>query len=87
MGIPHRGLGIIFLVGTTHDTSLLYVATRGRRVNHPSPTLMYVGSTAHHQAGMTCHTALAVIRHLPSPHTRGGGRSVFAAGGGKSCTE
>ena len=70
MGIPYRGLGLITLVGTTHDTSLLYVATRGRRVKHPSPTLMYMGSTAHHQAGTTCHTMLAVIRRLPSPHTQ-----------------
>ena len=70
MGIPYRGLGLITLVGTTHDTSLLYVATRGRRVKHPYPTFMHGGSTAHHQAGTTCHTALAVIRRLPSPHTR-----------------
>ena len=69
MGIPYRGLGLITLVGTTHDTSLLYAATRGRRVKHPRPTLMHGGSTAHHQAGTTCHIALAVIRRLPSPHT------------------
>ena len=31
MGIPYRGLGLITLVGTTHDTSLWYAATRGRR--------------------------------------------------------
>ena len=59
MGIPYRGLGLITLVGTTHDTSLLYAATRGRRVKHPCPTLMHGGSTAHHQAGTTCHIALA----------------------------
>ena len=70
MGIPYRGLGLITLAGTTHDTSLLYVATRGRRVKLPSPTLMHGGSTAHHQAGTTCHIALAVIRRLPSPHTQ-----------------
>ena len=70
MGIPYRGLGLITLVGTTHDTSLLYVATRGRRVKHPSPTLVHGGSTAHYQAGTTCHTALAVIPRLPSPHTQ-----------------
>ena len=68
-GIPYRGLGLIPLVGTTHDTSLLYVATQGKRVKNPSLTLMYGGSTAHHEAGTTCHTALAVIRPLPSPHT------------------
>ena len=68
MGIRYRGLGLITLVGTTHDTSLLYVATRGRRVKHPRPTLMYGGSTAYHQAGTTCHIALAVIRRLPVPH-------------------
>ena len=66
MGIPYRGLGLITLVGTTHDTSLLYAATRGRRVKHPCPTLMHGGSTAHHQAGTTCHIALAVIRRLPT---------------------
>ena len=27
MGIPYRGLGLITLVGTTHDTSLLYAGT------------------------------------------------------------
>ena len=70
MGIPYTGLGLITLVGTTHDTSLLYVATRGRRVKHPSPTLVHGGSTAHDQAGTTCHTALAVMRRLPSPHTQ-----------------
>ena len=70
MGIPYRGLGLITLVGTTHDTSLLYAATRGRRVKHPCPTLMHGGSTAHHQAGMTCHIALAVIRCLPVPHNQ-----------------
>ena len=70
MVIPYRGLGLITLVGTSHDTSLLYVATRGRRVKHPSPTLMHGGSTAHHQAGTTFHIALAVIRRLPSPHTQ-----------------
>ena len=70
MGIPYRGLGLITLVGTTHDTSLLYVATRGMRVKHPSPTLMHGGSTAHDQAGTTCHIALAVIRRLPLPHTQ-----------------
>ena len=70
MGIPYRGLGLITLVGTTHDTSLLYVATRGRRVKHPCPTLMHGGSTAHHQAGTTYHIALAVIRRLPLPHTQ-----------------
>ena len=70
MGIPYRGLGLITLVGTTHDTSLLYLATRGRRVKHPSPTLMHGGSTAHHQAGTTCHIALAVMRRVPLPHTQ-----------------
>ena len=70
MGIPYRGLGLNTLVGTTHDTSLLYMATRGTRVKHPSPTLVHGGSTAHHQAGTTCHTALAVIRRMPSPHTQ-----------------
>ena len=70
MGIPYRGLGLITLVGTTHDTSLLYAATRGRRVKHPCPTLMHGGSTAHHQAGTTCHIALAVIRRLPVPHNQ-----------------
>ena len=68
--IPYRGLGLITLVGTTHDTSLLYAATRGRRVKHPCPTLMHGGSTAHHQAGTTCHIALAVIRRLPIPHNQ-----------------
>ena len=68
MGIPYRGLGLITLVGTTDDTSLLYAATRGRRVKHPCPTLMYGGSTAHHQAGTTCRIALAVIRRLPLRH-------------------
>ena len=68
MGIPYTGLGLITLVGTTHDTSLLYAATRGRRAKHPCPTLMHGGSTAHHQAGTTCHIALAVIRRLPLPH-------------------
>ena len=68
MGIRYRGLGLITLVGTTHDTSLLYAATRGRRVKHPCLTLMHGGSTAHHQAGTTCHIALAVIRRLPVPH-------------------
>ena len=70
MEIPYRGLGLITLVGTTHDTSLLYAATRGRRVKHPCPTLMQGGSTAHHQAGTTCHIALAVIRCLPVPHNQ-----------------
>ena len=70
MGIPYRGLGLITLIGTTHDTSLLYAATRGRRVKHPCPTLMHGGNTAHHQAGTTCHIALAVIRRLPLPHTQ-----------------
>ena len=70
IGIPCRGLGLITLVGTTHDTSLLYVGTRGRRVKHPCPTLKQGESTAHHQAGRTCHIALAVIRRLPSPHTQ-----------------
>ena len=70
MGIPYRGLGLITLVGTTHDTSLLYAATRGRRVKHPCPTLMHGGSMAHHQAGTTCHIALAVIRRLPVPHNQ-----------------
>ena len=37
-GIPYRGLGLITLVGTTHDTSLLYAVTRGR---HAKP---YVSS-------------------------------------------
>ena len=31
MGIPYRGLDLITLVGTSHDTSLLYAATRGQR--------------------------------------------------------
>ena len=68
MGIPYKGLGLITLVGTTHDTSLLYAAARGKRVKHPCPT--HGGSTAHHQAGTTCHIALAVIRRLPVPHTQ-----------------
>ena len=29
--VPYRGLGLITLVRTTHDTSLQYAATRGRR--------------------------------------------------------
>ena len=70
MGIPYRGLGLITLVRTTQDTSLLYAATRGRRVKHTCPTLMHGGSTAHHQAGTTCHIALAVIRRLPLPHNQ-----------------
>ena len=70
MGIPYSGLGLSTLVGTTHDTSLLYVATRGRRVKHLSPTFVHGSSTAHCQAGTTCHIALAVIRRLPSPHTQ-----------------
>ena len=70
MGIPYRGLGLITLVRTAHDTSLLYAATRGRRVKHPSPTLMHGGSTAYHQAGTTCHIALAVIRRLPVPQNQ-----------------
>ena len=70
MGIPYRGLGLINLVGTTHDTSLLYAATRGRRVKHPFLTLMHGGSTTHHQAGMTCHIALAVMSRLPVPHNQ-----------------
>ena len=37
---------------------------------HPSPTLVYGGSTVHCQAGTTRHIALAVIRRLPSPHTQ-----------------
>ena len=41
-----------------------------RRVKHPCPTLMHGGSTAHHQAGTTCHIALAVIRRLPVPHNQ-----------------
>ena len=69
-GIAYRGLGLITLVGTTHDTSLLYAATRGRRVKHPCPTLMHGGRTAHHQAGTTCHIALAVILRLPVPHNQ-----------------
>ena len=70
MGIPYRGLGFITLVGTPHDTSLLYAAPRGRRVKHPSPNLMHGGSTAHHQAGTTCHIALVIIRRLPVPHNQ-----------------
>ena len=77
MGIPYRGLGLICLVGTTHDTSLLYVATWRRRVKHPYPTLMHGGSTAHHHAGTTCHIALAVIRCLPSPHTQAMGTMLL----------
>ena len=72
MGIPYRGLGLITLIGTAYDTSLLYVATQGRRVKHPCPTLMHGGSTAHHQPGTTCHNALAGIRRLPVPHTQSG---------------
>ena len=67
---PHRHLDLITLVGTTHDTSLLYAATRGRRVRHPCPTLMHGGNTAYHQAGTTCQIALAVIRRLPVPHNQ-----------------
>ena len=70
MGIPYRGLGLITLVRTTHDTSLLYMATQVRRVKHPLRTLMHGGSTAYYQAGTTCHIALAVIRRLPVPHNR-----------------
>ena len=70
MGIPYRGWGLISLVGTTHDTSLLYAATRGRRAKHPCLTLMHGGSTAHHHAGTTCHIALAVIHRLPVPHNQ-----------------
>ena len=70
MGIPYRGLGLITLVGTTHDTSLLYAATRGRRVKHPSPTLMHGGSMAHHQASTTSQIAFVVIRRLPVPHNQ-----------------
>ena len=70
MVIPYRALGLITLVRTAHDTSVLYVATRGRRVKHPFPTLVHGGSTAHYQAGTTCHTALAVIRRPPSLHTQ-----------------
>ena len=44
--------------------------TRGRRVKHPCPTLMHGGGTAHHQAGTTCHIALAVILRLPEPHNQ-----------------
>ena len=33
MGIPYSGLGHITPVGTTHDTSLLYAATRGSQSN------------------------------------------------------
>ena len=69
MGIPYRGLGLT-LVGTTHDTSLLYAATQGRRVKHPRPTLMHGGGTAYHQAGTTCRIALAVIHCLPVPHNQ-----------------
>ena len=43
---------------------------RGRRVKHPCPTLLHGGSTAHHQAGTTCHIALAVIRRLPVTHNQ-----------------
>ena len=67
MGIPYRGLRLIAPVRTTHDTSLPYAATRGRRVKHPCPTLMHGGSTAYHHAGTTCYIALAVIRRLPVP--------------------
>ena len=70
MGIPYKGLGLITLVGTTRDTSLLYAATRGRRPKHPCPALMHGGSTAHHQAGTTCYIALAVIRRLLVPHNQ-----------------
>ena len=70
MGIPYRGFGLITLVGTTHDTSLLYAATRGGRLKHPRPTFMHGDSTAHHQAGTTCHIALAVIHRLPEPHNQ-----------------
>ena len=35
MGIPYRGLGLITLVGMTHDTSLLYAATRGEAGSDP----------------------------------------------------
>ena len=69
-GIPYRRLGLITLVGMTHDTSSLYASTRGRRVKHPCPTLMHGGSTAHHQAGTTCHITLAIIRRLLVPHNR-----------------
>ena len=70
MGIPYWGLGLITLVGTTHDTSLWYVTARGRRLRYPCRTLMHGGSTAHNQAGMTCHIALAAIRRLPLPQTQ-----------------
>ena len=70
MGIPYRGLGLITLVGTTHDTSLLYAACQGERVKHPCPTLMHGGSTAHHQAGTTRRITLAVIRRLPVPQNQ-----------------
>ena len=43
---------------------------RGRQVKQPCPTLMHGGITAHHQAGTTCHIALAVIRRLPLPHNQ-----------------
>ena len=70
MGIPYRGFGLITMDGTTHDTSLLYAATRGRPMKHLSPTLAHGGSTAHRVAGTTCHIALAVIRQLRSPNTQ-----------------
>ena len=70
MGIPYWGLGLITLVRTTRDTSLLYAATRGRRVKHPCPTLMHGGSTAHPQAGTTCNIALAVRGRRPVPHNQ-----------------
>ena len=39
-------------------------------LKHPCLTLMHGGSTAHQQAGTTCHITLAVIRRLPVPHNQ-----------------
>ena len=35
------------------------------------------GSTAHYQAGTTCHIALGVTHRLPLPHTQAGRRSLL----------
>ena len=65
--IPYRGLGLITLAGTTHDTSLSYTATCGQAgvaILHQSNRVCG-GSAVHYQAGTTCHVAMAVISRPP----------------------
>ena len=73
---PYRGLGLITLVGTTYDTSLLYAATPGSAgvaILRPLTRACGAGSV-HYQSGTTSHVAMAVISRPPLPHAQAGRR-------------